>query len=102
MSTYAEIRECETNLEVAKGGYLRAHGWSQTSTTPGSYWMWRRDFGDVNARRLAEHEAFCKRIKQQREHHSYPQEMLADTDTAIRMTWAEIDPRCNDFADECD
>ncbi len=92
MTKYTDIRARIAEAEQAKDDYLRAHGWKSTSSTPGCYWMWRRSFADVNERRLAEHKAFCKRIKQEREQTPYPDEMLADTDTAIRMTWAEIDP----------
>ena len=91
MTTYAEIAEAESELSRAKEDYLRGHGWKSTSSTPGCYWMWRRSFADVNERRLAEHKAFCERIGQDRPHNPYPDEMLVDTDSAIRMTWAEID-----------
>ena len=93
MSDYIEIRQKASDLQSAKDDYLRAHGWKSTSSTPGCYWMWRRSFADVNARRLNEHKVFCERIGQERDHTPYPDEMLADTDDAIRMTWAEIDPR---------
>lgn len=102
MADYRDIISCGERLQVAKNGYLRAHGWRETSSTPGCYWMWRRDFADVNDRRLAEHRAFCERIGQERDHQTYPAEILADTDTAIRMTWAEIDPERLAFEDEAD
>lgn len=101
-ATYANIASLKEDVQEAESDYLRAHGWQQTSLTPGSYWMWRRSFEDVNARRLAEHKAFCDRIGQDRTHHPYPSEMLVDTDTAIRMTWAEIDPRRRELEDESD
>lgn len=102
MSSYTDIQVCEHNLSSTKDAYLRAHGWKPTSNTPGCYWLWRRDFSDVNARRLSEHEAFCTRIKQTRVHHSYPGEMLVDTERAISMTWAEIDPQRHVIEEECD
>lgn len=92
MSGYHAIEAAEREVGDLKSTYLRQHMWSATSSTPGCYWMWRRSFADVNERRAAEHAAFCKRIGQSREQQSYPAEMLVDTDTAIRMTWAEIDP----------
>lgn len=92
MSGYQAIANAEREVEDLKSAYLRQHMWASTSSTPGCYWMWRRSFADVNERRAAEHAAFCKRIGQSREQQSYPAEMLVDTDTAIRMTWAEIDP----------
>lgn len=91
--SYSEITRAEEAVGLAKNAYLRHHGWKQTSSTPGCYWMWRRSFADVNQRRLEEHQAFCARINQERRHDPYPDEMLVDTDTAVRMTWAEIDPK---------
>lgn len=35
-----EIEDAETELEAAKGRYLRSHGWQYTSSTPGCLWMW--------------------------------------------------------------
>lgn len=90
--SYSDIGAAHEALEGAERAYLRHHGWKHTCSTPGSYWMWRRSFADVNARRLEAHEAFCSRIGEQREHDPYPDEMLADSNTAIRMTWTEIDP----------
>jgi len=92
MTSYHDIENADRQVEDLKNNYLRQHMWAATSSTPGCYWMWRRSFADVNDRRAAEHAAFCKRIGQSREEQSYPAEMLVDTDTAIRMTWAEIDP----------
>ena len=89
---YHAIDAAERRVEEIKAAYLRKHMWAMTGSTPGSYWMWRRSFADVNERRAAEHAAFCKRIGQSREQQSYPAEMLVDTDTAVRMTWIEIDP----------
>jgi len=94
---YYTINAAECEVETLKNDYLRRHQWAATSCTPGSYWMWRRSFADVNARRAEEHAAFCARIGQNREQQTYPAEMLVDTDTAVRMTWAEIDPARLDF-----
>jgi len=92
MASYYAIQDAERELQAVRSDYLKQHGWRNTSSTPGSYWMWWRSFADVNARRLEDHQAFCKRIGQDRKHDPYPDEMLVDENTAIRMTWAEIDP----------
>jgi hypothetical protein len=31
-------------LTAVKSAYLRAYGWEETCATPGSLWLWRRDF----------------------------------------------------------
>jgi len=100
MSDYHAIENAKRRVNDLKSAYLRQHMWAATSSTPGCYWMWRRSFADVNERRAAEHAAFCERIGQSREQQSYPAEMLVDTDTAIRMTWAEIDPARLDIDEE--
>jgi hypothetical protein len=99
---YHAIEAAECKVEALKSDYLRRFMWSATSSTPGCYWMWRRSFADVNERRAAEHAAFCKRIGQSREQEPYPAEMLVDTDTAVRMTWAEIDPARLEMDQESD
>jgi len=92
MSGYHDIADAERTVLDRKSDYLRSHMWTHTSSTPGCFWMWRRSFADVNERRATEHAEFCKRIGQPRERRAFPDEMLVDTDTAIRMTWCEIDP----------
>ena len=97
MSGFFAIAAAERAVDEAKSDYLRHHMWAHTPSTPGSRWMWRRSFADVNERRAADHAEFCKRIGQSREQQAYPSEMLVDTDTAVRMTWAEIDPAASNF-----
>lgn len=46
-----EIQETENELEELKHEYLRRHGWTYTSCTPGAFWLWRRDFADLDAER---------------------------------------------------
>ncbi len=46
------IDDAERALEEAQNNYLRRFGWTETSNTPGAYWLWRRDFADVDAGRI--------------------------------------------------
>lgn len=39
-----QIDEAEHVLQQVKDRYLRRWGWETTCNTPGSYWLWRRDF----------------------------------------------------------
>jgi hypothetical protein len=57
---YHEIETEQQMVEDLQKSYLRRWGWVETCSTPGSYWLWRRDFADVDAQRKAwddEHEA---------------------------------------------
>lgn len=48
-ATFDAIREADERAEQLRRDYLRHWGWSETCNTPGSFWMWRRDFSDVDA-----------------------------------------------------
>lgn len=82
--TADEIITLENKLTAAKDSYLRRYGWERTCNTPGSFWMWVRDFADVDA---------------QREKHYRPPgspfmsfgRIMADRDTAVMMTQRVLD-----------
>ena len=60
MTYHHEIQDAESNVEQLKRAYLKRFGWSETCSTPGSYWLWRRDFANIDAKRKMwddEHEA---------------------------------------------
>lgn len=48
-----DILAAEAALKDAKRRYLIEHGWKETCNTPGAFWLWVRDFSDVDAERLA-------------------------------------------------
>ena len=50
MASYEEIEAAQERVEALKSEYLKRHGWSLTCHSPGSYWVWQRDFSDVDAR----------------------------------------------------
>lgn len=41
---YEKIRKAEADLEQLKVEFLRACGWTYTSRTPGSHWLWFKTF----------------------------------------------------------
>jgi hypothetical protein len=86
MSSYAEIVTAESVLENAKRLYLKRFGWTETSNTPGSFWLWTRDFADVDAVSAKWHEDHPKASP-----HAPYGKVMASTDTAIRMTTAALD-----------
>ena len=49
MATRLEITEAEQILEGLKRDYLLRFGWTETCATPGSCWLWRRDFAAEDA-----------------------------------------------------
>lgn len=53
MTKHFEIEDAERHLEELRGAYLRRWGWQYSCNIPGSYWLWRRDFADEDARRMA-------------------------------------------------
>jgi len=57
MATHTRIEELTEDLRHAQEAYLRRHGWKVTCNTPGSYWLWQRDF-------TPEHEAAHARWKE--------------------------------------
>ena len=37
-----KLQDIEADAHTARGKYLSATGWTYTSETPGSYWLWRK------------------------------------------------------------
>lgn len=48
-----QISVAKEEVVALQERYLRRHGWDLTCNTPGSYWLWRRDFADDDATRHA-------------------------------------------------
>ena len=48
-----KISEAKGVVSDLQRQYLQAHGWAYTCNTPGSYWLWRRDFAVEDAARHA-------------------------------------------------
>jgi hypothetical protein len=84
--THSKILEAEENLQSLKRQYLSRFGWTETCNTPGSYWLWIRDFSDIDAARSAWHAEHPKT--------SPPQPfgvVTASIDLAISMTTRCLD-----------
>jgi hypothetical protein len=92
MSTANDILRLERELRDARSGYLRLHGWASTCNTPGSFWMWTRDFAN-------EDEAALKRHPKTASPFQPMGRVMADTDTAVQMTMRSLD-RTSDEDDE--
>lgn len=92
MATLDEIGEAERNLEACKRSYLERWGWKSTCSTPGSYWLWKRDFADIDAKSKAWHDEHPKASP----HVPYGI-IAANTDLAVSMT-----VRCLDDQPESD
>lgn len=50
-AAYTTILDAEADLSEVKERYLRRFQWSWTCNTPGSFWIWRRDFADYDKQR---------------------------------------------------
>jgi len=40
-----EIADLENRIQILRRNYLESNGWHNTSSTPGSYWMWEKQLG---------------------------------------------------------
>lgn len=84
MTKYEHIDNLEHALNNARRDYLVRHGWRETSNTPGSFWLWRRDFADVDKKRETHYRPPGSAF------HPYGI-ITADTDMAVKMTANELD-----------
>ena len=44
--THGAITEAESLVRLTEREYLKRFGWEYTCATPGSLWLWRRNFAD--------------------------------------------------------
>lgn len=86
MTYLYEIEEARHAMEAAQRAYLKRFGWENTSCTPGAYWMWRRDFADLDAKSAEWHVAHPTASP----HVPYGI-ITAPQDMAIRMTASCLD-----------
>lgn len=88
MTKHYEIGAAEGEVEGLKNAYLRRWGWESTCNTPGSYWLWRRDFANEDAKRKAWHDEHPQASPYQ------PYGVItAPTDLAVSMTVRCLDER---------
>ena len=78
-------------LDKAKSEVLKEYGWEHTCSTPGSIWLWRRDFIREDDRLIKAHNILVAKVKEDgREYRgSRPQThgiVLCDRETAIMIT----------------
>lgn len=82
----AAIREARDAIEDAQRKFLRRYGWKYTCNIPGSFWMWRRDFSDVDAKRLEWWEQSSGKPSKPKPYGV----ITAGPDLAVSITMAEI------------
>ncbi len=44
-----KIEDLYTRIKDAKRAYLQSFGWKETCETPASYWLYERDFSELDA-----------------------------------------------------
>lgn len=102
MTFLHHISAAQSEVEDRQRTYLIRWGWTMTSNTPGAFWLWRRDFADVDAKRKAwddEHDAG----QPGKPSKSQPYGVItAPTDIAIAMTARCLDdqPELGEADDE--
>lgn len=52
MTEYMDIERAKEQVEELQKAYVQQYGWTTTSSTPGSFWLWQRNFADVDKERL--------------------------------------------------
>lgn len=95
MITNDQIQEAAAKLDQLKNAYLLAHGWRNTCNTPGSFWLYIRDFADVDKKRKQWHSAAMKRARKQGRIGPSPPApygiITAPLDLAVSMTASELE-----------
>ena len=92
-TAYERIISVRENVESAESAYLRRFGWTLTCNTPGSFWLWRRDFAGEDAER---HKRWKERGPGP---YGWPSEpkaygvIYAGRELAVSMTLSDLDPR---------
>lgn len=86
-----QIEEAEQRVQDLQTHYLRRFGWEHTCNTPGSFWLWRRDFAVEDA---ATHARWKERgpgpMGWPSEPHPYGV-ITAPTDLAVSITVRSLD-----------
>ena len=88
------ISDSQEDLESLKKSYLRDHGWEETCNVPGSFWMWRRDFSDLDKARADWYEAHIRSLPPGRSPASKPVPygiITAPLDLAVSITAAALE-----------
>ena len=86
LGTYGAIAEAESKIIEAQRAYLRRFGWDARGSTPGSYWLWQRDFADVDKARQAAFDA--RPVPKPPRPYGV---ITADTELAVGMTHRVLD-----------
>lgn len=85
-----DLYNAQEDLRRLKEAYLRQHGWTTTCMTPGSFWLWRRDFKIEDERAVARwHDSIEKARADGRPMPSVPIPyglIMAPLDLAVSMT----------------
>ena len=87
MITYSQIEEASQHVKDLKDDYLRRWGWTQTSHTPGSLWVWKRDFADLDEKSKKWHDEHPAASP----HVPYGLITTHNTDTAVSITVSVLD-----------
>jgi glutamate mutase epsilon subunit len=101
VAIYSDIEAAENALREAQRSYLKRFGWTQTCNTPGSFWLWMRDFAAEDKQRhawwkkaSADLAELRKRGRTTRRPPSEPRPygvITADTEMAVQMTVRTLD-----------
>lgn len=101
MPTYhRDILEAEHEITNRQQAYLERWGWKNTCNTPGSYWLWQRDFAHEDAETHARWKAAGPGP------YGWPSEpqpygvITASTELAVSMTVRSLDDQPEENAEQ--
>lgn len=89
-----DLDRLKHELEAREDSYLRRWGWACSSHTPGSYWMWSRDFADYD-REWDEWNAKVAATGKGSPHAAYGR-ITCGKDHALQITRSCLDERPED------
>ncbi len=93
MGKFYEIDAAQDRVKYLKRCYLERFGWVSTCNTPGSFWLWRKDFKSHDEQRLKNfNKNFPNRKPNDKPDVPTPYGIITcGLDLAVAMTSQELD-----------
>ena len=85
------LDKLELDLKKERDNYLKSYGWDWTCATPGSLWLWRRDFITEDHEIIRRHNKLVAEVRLAGREYKGSRPLthgivLCDTDTAMTIT----------------
>ncbi len=91
-----KMERLDKEFKAAQAEYLRQYGWEHTSATPGSIWLWRRDFIREDDMIVRNHNKLVATVRMQGREYKGSNAMthgvvLSDMETALMITYRYLE-----------